>query len=1230
VDETPTFEAGGAGSTTGLNQHTDTEDPAVLVNDETEDARECLAAGLEWFTQQLDAELPDAVDHDTPRDYYHARGWSDETIDAKALGYAPADTKDRLLTHLHREGFDRETILATGLFREWDDGNLSATWSGRYVLPYLDGDGRPAFAISRATDPAHPSDWAGRYGEDDDPAKYHKIAVSREEVLVEEPIYGLETVRAGEPVLITEGIADAIAAHQAGFPCVSPVTTSFKNDDRERLVDTLEERDVPRVYLIQDAERPGSDLDDREELTLQQHGEGTKGAVRTAEYLATHGVDARIGELPRPGLDKVDLDDYLRTWSDDLTPILAGAKPVDHHPAHDPNAAKRAALDAADARTPDPSSSSGTGSALFALDVSDVLGVGDGYRGTNPLGHHGESENYFVVEDGLGYDHKHKAAYNALTAVLVDAGERPPGRPNGRLDDGEVFTAWQHAKAEGLLATDDPIPTRALQHIADTHTDWSGDFVERETHDGDTFDALPVDVYNAALETVREEYDLDPGRRPVGEGSDPDAEHTAVLPPAVRDLATAASGWDWRHAAEEHDLTKEDVQDRTADTITEAFRRGEDTLTIALPSSGKTYGVPLAAARTGEPTTILTGRGRKEQYDQLAKWCEKHGLTYKILPSFTEDCPVAAGEHGEEWEETVDKWYRAGATPKQIHMYAEETLGRPLPCQIDDDGNHVGCPYKHKWDFDPETDGSADPEEDVPIDVLIGHYTHAYREEKVVHGRTVAIDEHPGGAYQTELGMNLQGAVSYWLETVDAIPFESYTDLVENRSDESRRADALLWFDEHGIDPDGKHVFGADGSTHAAAPLAVFTLLTADDLGNGWERADLGEHGIGVRTDGRDYRNGRDRVFTLSPPDFQYANAVVALDGTPTKEMWELSLDTRLSDRPVLDDDERADYIRTALNMNIVRTTEHVKTYNNPDYVNTEEDAALLKAIAEEHGARPAVISTMTALDEYDAEDILQYVDGKKHHGNVLGSNIFSDTRLGAVIGSNNYGDGFVKRWGAYANVAVESPDRSDPENRGTGLSYGAFGDKILQHMREHDTLQAVMRFGRDGNGAVVYVHTNTLPDWVPVAGEGEVIRTKSDGERRVVDAVEELGSATTATIAEHADLSRRQTFTHLERLREEGYLSRQQDTDDGRSVRWVDDELHRVNDHGEVQLDPIDLDALAEEEVAEVARSSIYTWDFRNSATDQAGGGGASSAEEGRADDRARTDGGRPPDPPA
>lgn len=118
------------------------------------------------------------------------------------------------------------------------------------------------------------------------------------------------------------------------------MTKQFKKKHHEVLLEALAERDVDRVYLIQDAERPTSDVDDRDRLALQQFGEGVKGAVKTAAYLDDHGLKARVAELPRPGLEKVDLDDYLQGWSDDLSPLLASAKPVDQHPAYDPDTAR--------------------------------------------------------------------------------------------------------------------------------------------------------------------------------------------------------------------------------------------------------------------------------------------------------------------------------------------------------------------------------------------------------------------------------------------------------------------------------------------------------------------------------------------------------------------------------------------------------------------------------------------------------------------------------------------------------------------------------------------------------------------------------------------------------------------------------------------------------------------------------------------------------------------------
>jgi DNA-binding transcriptional ArsR family regulator len=306
--------------------------------------------------------------------------------------------------------------------------------------------------------------------------------------------------------------------------------------------------------------------------------------------------------------------------------------------------------------------------------------------------------------------------------------------------------------------------------------------------------------------------------------------------------------------------------------------------------------------------------------------------------------------------------------------------------------------------------------------------------------------------------------------------------------------------------------------------------------------------------------------------------------------MWELALGERLNRRTVLQEDERAEYIQDALNLNLVRTTEYVKPYNSKEHVNTESDGALLEEITNAHGEEPGLITSSTAVSEYKEADVLDLVDGSTYYGNVLGSNEFKEKRLGAVIGSNHYGDGYIKKWGAYAGETVERNDE-----KGADLSYGAFGDKVLTHMREHDTLQAVMRFGRDGHGAVVYVHTDTLPEWVPIAGEGRIINTWSDGMKAVVRALEELDTATTAEITDAVDLSRQQVFEHLETLRERGVLSREQDQTDGRRFVWVDDGLHRLGEHGEAELEPVDLEDLDESEVRQLARNSIYTWEFTN-----------------------------------
>src|SRR5699024_3082310 len=153
--------------------------------------------------------------------------------------------------------------------------------------------------------------------------------------------------------------------------------------------------------------------------------------------------------------------------------------------------------------------------------------------------HHGTTENYFLIIDerGVAYDHKYPAAYNALTYLLCEAGERSPDDPNGRLSDEEMFVAWRHAKREGLIRDDDPIPRRALRHVAVDH----GHCESGDIEDGWKF---PSDAYDDALDTVEDEYGVEPGRDPLstGWGRTPDEVDPLTLD-VVLDPETA-----WRAA----------------------------------------------------------------------------------------------------------------------------------------------------------------------------------------------------------------------------------------------------------------------------------------------------------------------------------------------------------------------------------------------------------------------------------------------------------------------------------------------------------------------------------------------------------------------------------------------------------------------------------------------------------------------------------------------------------
>ena len=304
------------------------------------------------------------------------------------------------------------------------------------------------------------------------------------------------------------------------------------------------------------------------------------------------------------------------------------------------------------------------------------------------------------------------------------------------------------------------------------------------------------------------EYDLSPA----------DAENVAVLP-ETPSLIHASGDWNWRHVGRRQDgLTLQDVRDRTQEAIETSMNHGDQILIESLPSSGKSTGARKTALETDTQITYFAPR--REVMEEFAAECRALGLDVYTLPSFPKHCTTASGEHGDEIRDKVLDWYNRDAPPKEIHAHAEGELGRPLPCQ-EQEGQE--CPYSSMWRFDPDD-----------FDVIIGHYNHAHK-ETVTTGRVAVFDEFPGSAYETTLSQSLETSVTAFLKRQPAIPYDDYADLMDGRSDDLRRAQALEWFTENDTKDDPFITFDIDYG-HAKAPRAVYTIIAAsqNDLGNGW------------------------------------------------------------------------------------------------------------------------------------------------------------------------------------------------------------------------------------------------------------------------------------------------------------------------------------------------------------------------------------------------------------
>lgn len=559
------------------------------------------------------------------------------------------------------------------------------------------------------------------------------------------------------------------------------------------------------------------------------------------------------------------------------------------------------------------------------------------------------------------------------------------------------------------------------------------------------------------------------------------------------------------------------VRSHTAELIEQGLIAESPVLIEAPPISGKTTSSLRLAAQCEDPVTYLAGRIDlyEEAIDELNDLDES--VVYHKIPSPHRHCPTFAGEFGESEAAAVRRLYSKGVSGYKIHY--SESDGAYTPCMADD-----GCEY-----IDILQAIGDDVEE---IDVLVGHHSHLNR-QKYVEDRLVIIDEFNPDPFVKRFPSPEQPDVTdapglIITEFIDSLrefqqknspdvrfpvnKCRDVTDIIENRTNPEVRSQAFDWFREFGVGRDRAEDFEfmnvssyRHNSAHMMAPLLTFSLFSMQKLSPGvevapsdnsqikdaWQQTDIGNSGYRV------FRNRNTGVmYALQPPKFlDTASQLIALDGTPTVELWNTVFAPvqDYSHRKVMSRDMFTTFLTEALSMSFIQTGNGMNHYAGGEV--SDKDETRFHDIHTIENSKFPLISTKQALEVYRRQGLLdkhvkpapdEQIDESegierkfavRNHNKVLSSNIFEDESLGVVSGSPFPGDKVVRRWAAFCGEEIQI------SGEGETKTFGDFGDRIYEHFTHKQVVQAALRFGRDdevwqNDGATIYINTLALPDW--------------------------------------------------------------------------------------------------------------------------------------------------------
>jgi DNA primase len=225
-------------------------------------------------------------------EYFHHRGFSDDTMRTFGLGYA-MNSWDGFAKFAEKKGIDSALAEKAGLLVGRDDGSgYYDRFRGRAMFPIYSASGR---AIAFGARKMREEDQLAKYINSPETPIYSKSRV----------LYGLfqarESIREKEFAILVEGYADLLSLHQAGIRnCVASSGTALTAEQIQLL-----SRYTKTITLVYDADSAGS-----------------KATMRGVDLIIENGMDVQVAELPTGD----DPDSFVRSHGEAaFQDLIAGA-----------------------------------------------------------------------------------------------------------------------------------------------------------------------------------------------------------------------------------------------------------------------------------------------------------------------------------------------------------------------------------------------------------------------------------------------------------------------------------------------------------------------------------------------------------------------------------------------------------------------------------------------------------------------------------------------------------------------------------------------------------------------------------------------------------------------------------------------------------------------------------------------------------------------------------------